>query len=389
MIKLATSLFNLKIDFNKSKGSYIFDKITQKYYLDFMGMYSSLPLGYNHDIFDEEFKEEISRCSHVKVVNCEMISDEFIDFYNSFKKFTSLNKYKNYHFTCTGALANEAAIKTAMWYKDLPVQGNILSVLNSFHGINSVGNFLTTRFGPIEDRQGNIYSKYYNDNNRLTLQDIYDTITRKLVSNIQGVIIEPIQSTYGDNYLDINLIKEIYTICKLKNIPIIFDEVQTGFCSSGKKWYFQHIDIEPDIVVFGKKSQVSGIMVKDSISTVFDNPKRLSVTFDGDLLDMIRCKYIIKAINANNLCDNASAMGSLFVNELSNIPGILNIRNCGLIIAFDLKSKEQRDKFFMNLFKNENMLCNPTGDKSIRIRPNLAVTKHEIYDSISKVSNCI
>ena len=76
-----TSLFNIKIDFDKSYDSFIFDKITNKNYLDFMGMYSSLPLGYNHKIFSSnDFKDEILKVSKLKLVNCEVLSDEFDSF---------------------------------------------------------------------------------------------------------------------------------------------------------------------------------------------------------------------------------------------------------------------------------------------------------------------
>ena len=69
------SIFNIKIDFEKSHGSYIFDKNTKKSFLDFFGMYASLPLGYNHPFLtSDSFKEEVVRCSHVKVTNCEFIS---------------------------------------------------------------------------------------------------------------------------------------------------------------------------------------------------------------------------------------------------------------------------------------------------------------------------
>ena len=62
------SIFNIKIDFEKSNGSYIFDKNTKKSFLDFFGMYASLPLGYNHPFLtSDHFKEEIIRCSHIKV----------------------------------------------------------------------------------------------------------------------------------------------------------------------------------------------------------------------------------------------------------------------------------------------------------------------------------
>jgi|TARA_R110002020_G_scaffold41989_5_gene123393 L-lysine 6-transaminase len=382
------SLFNIKIDFDKSRGSFIYDKTTNEKYLDFMGMYSSLPIGYNHKIFkDRQFKKDTSRVAKLKIVNCEILSDEFEKFYKSFKNFTSLSKYENYHFTCTGALANEAAIKTAMWHKEPHPEAKIISIANSFHGINSVGNLFTSRFSSVDERLGKIFASYYNDqiqascvNDAIQALDQYD--------NIQGVLVEPIQSTFGDYYLNKKQLQSLYSKCKTKDIPLIFDEIQTGFCSTGKTWYFQHLGIDPDIVVFGKKSQVSGIMVKQSHSKVFEMRKKLSVTFDGDLIDMVRCHYIIKAIKNEGLKENVKQMGKLFSTGLSQIKNIKNVRSKGLLVAFDFDDKESRDQFCKNLFLNK-MLCNPTGDFSVRMRPNLAVKKFEIEQALFKIKRSV
>tara|TARA_E500000305_G_C4017211_1_gene236447 strand:- start:128 stop:1336 length:1209 start_codon:yes stop_codon:yes gene_type:complete len=375
-ITLKMSLFNIKIDFKKSRGSFIFDKNTKKKYLDFLGMYSSLPLGYNHKIFNScKFKKEIKESSSVKLVNCEIDSDEYQDFFKEFKRFTSCNLYKNYFFTCTGSLANEAAIKTAMWHKGTKKDGYVLSIKNSFHGINSFGNIITTRFHQIKNRQGNVFGEdqwRQADN----LEEAIDIVSSKH-RNLQGVIIEPIQSTYGDKYLNKLKLKKLRKVCDEFDIPLIFDEVQTGFGASGTKWLFEKIGIEPDIVVFGKKSQVSGIMVKEKFSKVFEIPKRLSVTFDGDLIDMIRCKYIIQAIEKYNLLQNAEDMGKKIVDELKKIKGLKNVRGTGLLIAFDLESTKERDLFYKNA-RSLGLLCNPTTLRTIRIRPNLAVTEKEV-----------
>jgi L-lysine 6-transaminase len=375
-----TSVFNIKIDFDKSLGSYVFDKNTNKYYLDFMGMYSSLPIGYNHPIFDsKEFKEEIHRVSKLKMVNCEMLSDEFDEFYKTFKKFTSMGKYENYHFTCTGALANEAAVKTAMWYKGPRPDGYVLSIKNSFHGINSVGNIITSRFPGVKLRQGDIPGEY----NWPVANTIKDAISHVQSNpyNLQGVIIEPIQATYGDNYLNKKELQSLSKICKQFDIPLIFDEVQTGFLSSGTVWYSTQLKIEPDIIVYGKKSQVSGIMVKKSHSKVFENQKRLSVTYDGDLVDMIRCKYIINTIDDDQLKKNVNKQGKRLFKELNKLSNIHNIRQTGLLIAFDFKTTKLRDDFCSKLFSNK-MICNPTGTHSVRMRPNLAVNSEEINMAI-------
>tara|TARA_R110001583_G_scaffold48281_4_gene151308 strand:- start:4010 stop:5167 length:1158 start_codon:yes stop_codon:yes gene_type:complete len=380
----STSVFNIKIDFKNSKGSYIFDKNTCKPYLDFMGMYSSLPLGYNHKVFDSSFKDEINRVSSLKVVNCEILSDEHNDFLHSFKNFTSLDKYSNYSFTCTGALANEAAIKTAMWYKGPQKNGSILSLKNSFHGINSVGNIITTRFKGVDQRQGNLPGEGIWPQAK-DLDEAIEIIKRN--KNLHGVIIEPIQATFGDNYLPIDKLHKLRKTCTKFDVPLIFDEIQTGFGTTGKTWYFEWLGIEPDIVAFGKKSQVSGIMVKKTHSKVFEMPKKLSVTFDGDLLDMIRCKHIIKAIVEDKLLENATEMSTYFTKQLSSLNAFKHIRSIGLLFCVDLASKSQRDILVKQLFE-KGMICNPTGKKSIRMRPNLAVKKEEIDHALDIIKDC-
>ena len=118
-------------------------------------------------------------------------------------------------------------------------------------------------------------------------------------------------------------------------------------------------------------------MVKESHSKVFEVPKRLSVTFDGDLIDMIRCKYIIKAIVNDDLLTNADSMGTKLHAELCKIKRITNVRSVGLLIAFDFRDNFTRNSFVTSL-KSNNMMCNPTGEKSIRLRPNLAVAQNEV-----------
>jgi|TARA_R110001606_G_scaffold343773_1_gene492358 L-lysine 6-transaminase len=380
------SVFNINIDFNKSKGSYIFDKTTNKQYLDFMGMYSSLAIGYNHSIFGSEYLQEIGNASKQKIVNCEVLSDQYTSFFTEFKEFTSTKLDVNYAFTCTGALANEAAIKTAMWYKTPNPKGYILSIKNSFHGINSVGNIITTRFKGIHERLECLPGQ----NMWPQVDNINDAINHIKGNNpnLQGVIIEPIQATFGDNYLNIDELKMLRRVCTEWDIPLIFDEVQTGFGSSGKVWYSDLISVSPDILVFGKKSQVSGIIVQKSHSKIFDLPKRLSVTFDGDLLDMIRCKYIISAIKQDKLLDNSTRMGKLLAENIPQSNNITDIRQTGVLLAIDFVNKSYRDRFVKKLYKN-SMMCNPTGERTIRLRPNLAVTKDEIDTALSIIHDSV
>ena len=91
---------------------------------------------------------------------------------------------------------------------------------------------------------------------------------------------------------------------------------------------------------------------------------------------MIRCKYIIKTYKELNILKNVNKMSQLLIEGLSNIKNIKNIRNCGLLFAFDFNSNKQRD-FFVKELLNNKMLCNPTRDKTVRLRPNLCLTADE------------
>ena len=97
---------------------------------------------------------------------------------------------------------------------------------------------------------------------------------------------------------------------------------------------------------------------------------------------MIRCKYIIKAYKEENVLKNVNNLSKILKKELLTIDGLNNIRNKGLLFAFDFKKKIQRDSFVKKLLLNK-MLCNPTGEKTVRLRPNLLVNSNEIDQALS------
>ena len=365
------SKFNINVDFNKSHDSFLYDKNTQREYLDFFGMYASLPLGYNHEIFKtDEFKKEFMSISSFKINNCEFVSDETLEFDRIFSEYAGQESFKYFHYCCTGALAIEAAIKTCLRYKNFHTP-RIISFNNSFHGINSYGGFVTSRFGAVEEKLSGLPQEW-----SYKLDADLDLVESKLAGGAMTcILVEPIQCSAGDIHLTKEFLCGLRSLSDLYNVPLIFDEIQIGFGGTGKLWYHEHLGIEPDIVVFGKKTQLSGIMVKEQHNHIFrgQNITRLEVTWNSDVADMIRCKHIIKAYKQYDILNNVNKMGDYLVQSLINDQKLSNLRNKGMIIAFDLSSAEERDNFVKNLFL-EGVICNPTGEKSVRLRPNLNLT---------------
>jgi len=382
------SIFNIKIDFEKSNGSYIFDKNSKRSFLDFFGMYASLPLGYNHPaLTSDEFRDEVFRCSHTKVTNCEFISTETEEFDLEFSEYCGRGVYSNFHYCSTGALAVEAAIKTCLHYKNYHTP-NILSFRNSFHGVNSYGGFVTDRFFSSKKRLKGL-PEMFSTKCSYDLDEVEAHLANKN-KPVTCVLVEPIQCTAGDIHHDRNFFTTIRELCDKYDVPLVFDEIQIGFGATGKLWFFEHLNIIPDIVVFGKKTQVSGLMAADKLSGIFDheNIPRLEVTWNSDTLDMIRSKYITRAFKELGVLENVVARGDQLFDQLSKLDGISGLRSRGLIIGFDLKDTITRNKFMDTLY-GKGMICNSTGERSIRLRPNLCVTSDDVSKACKLIEEAI
>ena len=393
------SRFNIKLDIQKSKGSYLYDLNRGELILDLFSMYSSVPLGYNHPIFDESFEYLAKVYGGIKITNCEILTQAAEEFDATFRNFGSNKNFQHFHYCCTGALAIEAAIKTCMRYKQHK-QPKVLTFENSFHGINSYGGFITSRFPAANIRlEGfpEIFSHKLNANGCFGKDANYQAENavleealvevEKILSNddITGLIFEPIQCSVGDLYSDRRFLLKTRELCKEFNVPFIMDEVQTGFGVTGNLWLSDQIsNLNPDIVVFGKKAQTSGIMVREQFAAIFENIECLESTWTGDVMDMIRSLYVMKAIQKHNLLGSISDISKQFTDILNASSLLYNVRANGYIIGCDLESAKYKEKFQKACLDN-GLLVNATGEKSIRLRPNLAFTQEELDDFKTKI----
>lgn len=392
-----SSIFKLKIDFEKSHDAFLVDKNSGREFLDFFGMYSTLTLGYSHPVFKERaFWEAVQRTAHLRITNCEMASSEAEKFLQTFSGHPAMRPFKHFHFCCTGALGIEAAIKLAIDQKGSQ-NPKIISLKENFHGINGYGGFVTDRFDPVRSRLEGFpemgWAKIHNPkivykNNQIDLsateeglkqfkKELESLIREGGEENIAALLIEPVQATAGDHYFPDSFFQWVREWCDRHQVCLIFDEIQTGFGVTGQMWYHQHQNMLPDIVVFGKKAQVCGVMFQEQINKTLQRPIRLEVTWDGDLIDMIRSTAILEAFEKYKILENVKLRGEELLEGLKLIPGIQNVRGEGLLVAFDLESKEKQAIFCQKAFA-KGLLLNRTRDITVRLRPPLTVSKEEV-----------
>jgi len=227
------------------------------------------------------------------------------------------------------------------------------------------------------------------------IQEIKDVIARD-GDDLACLILEPLQGEGGDNHFRPEFMKALRDITEENNILFILDEVQTGVGFTGKFWAYQHTDIVPDIISFGKKTQVCGILASNKINevdSVFKVPSRINSTWGGNLVDMARSARYLQVIHEENLVENARVVGAYLLEKLERLAekyeGVVrNARGSGLMAAFDLPSDEIRSKFFGRT-REHGMLIIGCGERTVRFRPPLNLTEAEVDEGVEKVDQSL
>ena len=412
------------LDLDNSHDSWIVDQRDGSEYLDMFSMYASGCIGYNHPQILKN-KDLLAKVSLFKPTLSDIYTTEYADFVNIFNQVAIPDYLKNTFFIEGGSLAVENALKVAFDWK---VRKNLISGIENkgykilhfkeaFHGRSGYTLSLTNT-DPIKTKYFPKFDWPRIDNPHLTFPITDDVIknvqhkekeslkqiTDALKNNpndIAALIIEPIQGEGGDHHFRGEFFKKLKELSLEHDFLLIYDEIQTGIGITGNMWAHEHFaDCKPDIISFGKKTQVCGILTGDRINevenNVFKKSSRLNSTFGGSLTDMVRFKIILETIRDFNLLDNAKLNGEYLLNKINALEEefpafITNSRGLGLFCAFDLPSPIERDKLVSEMYKNHLMILG-SGIKSIRFRPHLTVTESEIdfaMDIIKKTINNI
>ncbi|MEM0128419.1 MAG: L-lysine 6-transaminase [Thermoplasmatales archaeon] len=403
----------LILDLKRSRGMKLYDISTGKEFLDFFGFFASNPVGVNHpEMLDPEFIEEMKWAALNKVTNSDIYTPEMARFVDAFSRIAAPEYMKYYFFIEGGALAVENALKTAFDWKVRKNQKEgikgevgtkIIHLKEAFHGRSGYTLSLTNTFDPNKIK---FFPKF--DWPRITNPKMTFPLTESNVRRTQGLeeksiremkdafkkyeneiaafIMEPIQGEGGDNHFREEYFKQVIEIVHENDALFIVDEVQSGMGITGKWWAHQHFGIEPDIIAFGKKSQVCGIMAGSKIDEVEDNvfkvSSRINSTWGGNLADMVRATKYLEIMKDYDLVKNAENMGRIVVEVLNEIydsfPNLVeNPRGRGLMDAIDFKNGKMRDDFFNRLY-SKNVLVLKASEKTIRLRPPLIVSEEDI-----------
>ena len=407
--------FKVIVDLDKSRGSYLYNAVTNKRLVDLYGFFGSMPIGFNHPHFDDPaVQRDLLRAAKVKIANSDVYSEDYAEFVETFERVVGLRPLERYLFIEGGAMAVENCLKAAMDWK---VRKNmaaghgergtqVLHFRRAFHGRSGYTMSLTNtdprktdlfaKFDwprvscphidfslPESEREADVISR-----EQKAGREIRDFIEQRNI-DICAIIIEPIQGEGGDNHFRGEWLETLRKICDENDILLIFDEVQCGMGATGRNWCCEHFNVVPDLMAFGKKAQVCGVMAGPRIDEVKDNAFRLSSrlnsTWGGNFTDMVRSTHFLRIVEKEHLVENAAKVGGYFLDQLRDLqkeePWISAARGRGLFLAFDLPDAKTREEFWKGFF-DLGVLTLRSGENSIRFRPPLDITAEVVDEAM-------
>lgn len=279
-------------------------------------------------------------------------------------------------FQNSGTEANEAMIKMARKYgveKYGPKKYNIVTAAMGFHGrtfgaMSATGqpdNGCQIGFGPMTD--GFTYAEYNN------LQAFKDACTEDTIA----IMVEPVQGEGGVHPATQEFMKGLRDYCDEKGMLLLIDEVQTGWCRTGKVMSFMNYGIKPDIVSMAKAMgggmPIGAICATEEVAKAF-TPGSHGTTFGGH---PVCCAASLAAVNElldRNLADNAAKMGEYFKAKLSTLPHVKEVRGQGLLVGVEFDDSINGVEV-KHACLDRKLLITAIGSHIIRMIPPLTITE--------------
>ncbi|MEL6616690.1 MAG: L-lysine 6-transaminase [Bacteroidota bacterium] len=405
--------YHMVLDMEQSQGIYLHDAVTGRRFVDLFTFYASNPLGMNHPALAgptpeaEGFRARLMDAALNKVANSDIYTRHFARFVDTFGRVGIPEELPNAFFVSGGALAVENALKVAFDWK---VRKNmaagrgekgsqVLHFRQAFHGRSGYTMSLTNT----DPNKVAHFPKF--DWPRISNPAIRhdDVEAREAASiaeakaafeahphDIAAIIIEPIQGEGGDNHFRPAFFQALRDLADEHEALLVFDEVQTGVGLTGTMWAWQGIGVVPDIMAFGKKTQVCGILasrrVEEVDDHVFAKSSRINSTWGGNLVDMVRFDRILETIEADDLVGNAWRQGEYLQRRLGEMEArfehVSGARGRGLMCAFDLASGEQRNAVVSRAYEHGAVVLG-CGERSIRFRPALTIDAIGLDEGLS------
>ena len=375
----------LPVVLSEGEGIWVKD-VDGKRYMDMLAAYSSLNQGHRHPKIIKALKDQADK---ITITSRAFHNDQMGDF---LKKLCDMSGFEKALPMNTGAEAIETVVKAARkWaFKTKGIEdGEIIVCEDNFHGRTMTAVSASSEpqyregFGPY--LPGFVMVPYGD------IKAMEAAVNKKTIA----ILLEPVQGEAGIIVPPAGYLKDIRALCDKHKILMILDEIQTGFCRTGKLFAFMHEGIRPDVVAVGKALgggvyPVSAMLSNNDVMQVF-RPGDHGSTFGGNPLAAAVGRASLEVLEEENLAEKSLSLGQFFMDEIRNMnsPYVKEVRGKGLFVGVEIKAECGLARPFCEKLMDLGILCKETHQQTIRFAPPLIITKEELTEALEKIKTVL
>jgi ornithine--oxo-acid transaminase len=370
----------------RAKDCYAYDG-NGKEYIDCIGCYSAVANGHLSEFIVETLKAQLDK---VTLVSRAVYTSELALFLKSLCEYTDMD------MACpmnTGAEAVETAIKLARkWaYTVKAVADNeaeIIVASQNFHGRTTTIVGFSSEPGYKEG-----FGPFTPGFRTVPFGDI-DAMAAKIGPNTAAVLLEPIQAEGGIIFPPDGFMAALRRLCSERNVLLIWDEIQTGFCRTGKKFAWQHEAAEPDLMCLGKALgggvfPVAAVVGKRTVMEVF-KPGDHGSTFGGNPLGCVVAMAALHEMEAESLAEKSRLMGDRLLEGLRGLDSgcVEAVRGRGLLVGLEVREGTDTAKLGQ-AFLDHGILTKETRHRTFRFAPPLTIDGAIVDEIVHRTSKAL
>jgi len=208
---------------------------------------------------------------------------------------------------------------------------------------------------------------------------------------VAAVLIEPIQGEGGVRLASARFMRKLRLLTRIYDVPLIFDEVQTGWGMTGRLWAHELFDLPspPDLVTWAKKAQNGILFVSEELATFFQEEKKFNTTWEGDSAGMVRLLAVLDRLDLDAVRRTGERARSALEALAADHREILNnVRGAGVMLGFDVARSDLSDALLDRAFRR-GLLLLPAGERSVRFYPRYDTESSAIDEAMAILRSAV
>ena len=202
---------------------------------------------------------------------------------------------------------------------------------------------------------------------------------------VAAVLVEPIQGEGGVRMTSAAFMRRLRLLTRIFDVPLLFDEVQTGWGATGRMWAHERFDLPlpPDAVIWAKKAQNGVLFVSEDLATFFQEEKKFNTTWEGDSVGMVRLLAMLDRLDLAQVERTGQHARTGLETLARDYSGLIRyVRGAGVMLGFDVARADWRDGLRDRAFRL-GLVMLPAGERTLRFYPRYDTEPYAIDEALA------